>query len=472
MYCYRLGFKPLGGLCLLLFLASFSSEVHAVDLVQAYQMAERNDATFQAARAAFAAAIQQVPQARAGLLPTLSLIGGDSWSHGVTRFGSQPSVGRDITAWNWALKLDQPIFRVDSVYAYRESGFAAKQAKFQWEQAKAELILRVAKAYFDVLVAEESVSAARAQLVAMQQQLARAEHGFKAGLAAVTDVYEAKSRLELAHSQALLSVDELQDKRAELDRIIDGWPPTLAALGNKAVVPTPEPDNLDAWIQSAREGNLQVGEREAALSAAVDEISRMRAEYYPKADLTASYGTNYTSGNQTYPVDYSTNSKSWEVGVQVSIPLYSGGRTNSRVLEAIAKREEMRFKLESARRQAATEARKAYDGIEDGLAQTAALESSFQSASSAVKGNEVGYRLGIRINMDVLDAQEQLYDTERKLVKSRYDTLMQGLKLKEAAGSLSVEDLVMLNSLLTKKQAVEATSKEDDRAVDSKHTTF
>lgn len=424
------------------------SVAKAGDLLQVYRSAQRNDPTFRAAQADFAAASQQLPQARAGLLPKVNLSAGEDESLGTSTFDNQSSVGRRIHTWNWTLKLDQPLIKLDRYYAYRESGFAVAQARARLALAQSKLILRVAKAYFGVLTAKEGLKAAKARVMAMRQQLARARHGFRAGLAAVTDVYEAKSRVELARAQVLEALNKLSDRRAALQKITGTWPTALAALKMTAVIPQPMPDNLSDWIQNASRNNPAVLAGEAALAAATAEVARQRAGYLPSVDLTASYGRNYSSGNLTTLQDYSSQSKSWQVGVRVVVPLFAGGATNAAVSGALAKRDGALARLQGARRQAAMEARQAFSGIESGVARTRALRASLLAAKKAVKGNAVGYRLGIRTNTDVLKAQEQLYATLHDLAKARYDTLFQGLKLKAAVGSLSVHDLERLDALL------------------------
>ena len=420
----------------------------ADDLLQIYQWAQANDPTFQAARHAYDAAAQKLPQARAGLLPSASLNGNDGRTSASTVFSGLSPVTRDIRNWTWTLQLNQPVVHLENIYGYRESGFLVEAAQAQFEQASADLILRVAQAYFNVLIAQEAVAAADAQVSAMHEQLAQTQHGYKAGTSAVTDVDEAQSRFDLARFQAVSAANDLDAKRAELQKITGEWPGTLAAFKPAKVIPQPVPDDSQAWIGQAQNDNPAVHAQRAALKAAEAEISRTRSGHLPTLDMTASYGGNYSSDNLTSPMDYSTLYKSWQAGLQLAIPIYSGGETSSKIDEAIAKHQQSAAELEVARRQAATDARQAFEGIKNGLAQVDALESALRSGQSAVKGNVVGYRVGLRINSDVLNAQQQVYTTLHDLAKARYDTLFQGLKLKAAAGSLSEADVGTINALL------------------------
>jgi outer membrane protein len=192
--------------------------------------------------------------------------------------------------------------------------------------------------------------------------------------------------------------------------------------------------------------------RRAALSAAEAAVRKVRSEHLPTLDFTVSTGRNFASGSLTTPSDYTTQARTTVAGVQLTIPIFSGGATNAKVMEAIANRQKTQAGLEAARRQAATDARQSFAGIANGLAQIEALESAVASGTSAVKGNQVGYKLGIRINIDVLNAEQQLYASQRDLSTARYDTLLQGLKLKAAAGVLSEADVEIINRLLGPRQ--------------------
>lgn len=420
----------------------------AADLLEVYRLARSNDPTFEAARYTLEAVQQKLPQARAGLLPVVTANGNDNRTRANTTFNDTPSLARDVRTWIWTLQLTQPLIRVQNLYAYSESESLVAEAAAQFAQAEQDLILRVAQAYFDVVVAEESIAVAEAQVRAMGEQLAIAKRGFEAGTTTITDVHEAKSRVELARSQRVTALNELETKRSELEKVAGQVPNQLSVLRPSIVTPKPEPDEPQAWIGQAKENNPVVKAQKAALSAADATVSKSRAEHLPTLDLTASYGGNYASGSLTTPVDYTTLANSKVVGVQFSMPIFSGGATSAKVAEVIANRYKIQADLEAARRQAGADARQAYAGITNGLSQIEALESAVESGKSAVKGNQVGYKLGIRINIDVLNAEQQLYASQRDLTKARYDTLFQGLKLKAAAGALSEADLSTINGLL------------------------
>lgn len=431
-------------------LGLLSGAAHGADILEVYRLALSSDPTLQAARYSLQAAEAKIPQARAGLLPTVTVNGSDNRNRAKTSYPGilNDPVERDVHTWTWTLQLTQPLIRVPNFLAYRASERVAAQARFQYAQAKQDLILRVAQAYFDVLLAEDAVATANARERAMVQQLNQARHGYHAGTDTITDVSETLSKSELAQAQQVAARNDLQTKQAELGQIIGRVPSRLAALKPAVVIPQPQPANVETWVEQARERNPAVQADEAALAAAQVEVAKNRAEYLPTLDFVVSYGRNYASGSLTTPQDFGTAQRNRIAGFQMSIPLYSGGATGAKVDLAVANQRKAGAELAAARRQAATDARKAFAGIVNGRSRITALTAALASSQGAVKGNRIGYRLGIRINSDVLNAEEQLYATRQDLAKTRYGMLMQGLKLKAAAGILNEADMATINNLL------------------------
>lgn len=433
----------------LLIFTLVSFPLHAENLYDIFRLAQSNDPTFESARYAYVAAQEKLPQARAGLLPVVNINGNESNNYASSQFSTTPlGVNRNVDTWALTLQVTQPLFRAQNYYAYSEAEALVEQARAQLNLAEQNLILRVTQAYFDVIVVQESMEVADKQLKAAEEQLALVKRGFDAGANAITDVHEAKSRADLARSQRIAAMNDLEAKRAELEKIVGQETKPLAVLQSGAIVPRPQPDNVRPWIDQAREFNPAVLAPKAALAAAEVSVTKNRAEYAPTLDLVASHGRNYSSGSVSTPTDFQTLTHSTQVGVQFTIPLFAGGGTHSRVSEAIANVGKATAELEVARRQAGTDARQAYAAVVNGLAQIEALESAVESSTSSVKGNQVGYKLGIHMNIDVLNAEQQLYTAQRDLVKARYDTLLQGLKLKAAAGTLGEEDVYAVNQLL------------------------
>lgn len=427
---------------------ALSAPAYATDIIEAYQLAQSSDPVFESARYALESARQKIPQARAGLLPAANAVGNKGYTRADTKFTGQDPVDRHMKSWAWNLQLTQPLIHAGNIYAYRESELLVEQATAQYAKAEQDMLLRVAEAYFGVIVAQEAIAAADAQIHALDEQLSQVKRGYALGTHSVTDIDETKSRLGSAKSQKVTALNDLDSKRADLEMVTGQELDHLAVLGAAITLPQPVPNDAHTWMNQARTDNAVVRAQTAALAAAKVDIKKNRSDYLPTIDLTGSYGSNYASSSLTTPFDYATRAKSLQVGLQINIPLYSGGMTNARVSEAVANAGKARSDLEAASRQAATDAQQAFAGVVNGVAQIDALNSAVESGESAVKGSRAGYRLGLRINLDVLNAEQQLYSAKKDLAKARYDTLLQGLKLKAAAGTLEEADLLAVNALL------------------------
>lgn len=422
---------------------------YAVDLLSVYRLAQGNDATFEAARYTLEAGRERLPQARASVLPNISLNGNDNRQHGEANFAGSPYQNRNVNGWAWNLQLSQPVIRVANWVGVAQASAQVEQAEAQFVQAENELILHVAQAYFDLLTAIDSVTVATAQLKAVEQQRVLAKRRYDVGEATVTDVYEAQSRHDLGRSQLVQASNDQASKQAELERLIGPLPSALARIKADVTLPAPQPADIGLWVGNARENNPAVRTQLAGVEAAEKEVVKNRAAHLPTLDLTAGYGKNYSSGSMTSPADIENRVRSGTIGLQLTIPIFQGGAVNSRVTEAIANRSRSYAELEAARRQAATQARQAYGGVTSGLSQIEALTSAVTSSLDSVNANKIGYRIGTRVNIDVLNAEQQLFAAQRDLFKARYDTLLQGLRLKAAAGTLTDDDVVAINTLLT-----------------------
>jgi outer membrane protein len=323
-----------------------------------------------------------------------------------------------------------------------------EQAIAQFQAAEADLILRVTRAYFDVVVAQRHIIAAEAQATSLNEQLKAARHSFEAGVASVTDVDDSASRTALAQAQLEAATNDRDGARAALEAIIGAPPPDLNELGTSAVLPRPIPDDAGAWVDRAVSGNPAVRAAEAAITVADWELKRSESQRLPTLDLVATYGGNYSSGNISEPTNFGSNVRDRQVSLQFSVPLLEGGAIRAHVAEAHYKKSKAQADFTAAQRQATLSTRQSFAAILSGIAQVRALETAVAAGRSAVKGNTVGYALGIRINSDVLNAEQQLYSSIQDLEKARYDTLFEGLKLKAATGDLSADDLNAVNSLL------------------------
>jgi outer membrane protein len=420
----------------------------AADLQDLYVLALTNDPTFQSATFTLQAARQLQPEAFSALLPSLSATGSGSRTFGKTKYTDIPLVNRSFDADQWVLQLTQPLFRAETLLAYGEARASVEQALAQYAVAEQDLILRVTRAYFDEVVAERHVTAAQAQVSALDEQLHAARRSFEAGVASITDVDDTQSRAALAEAQRVAALNDVESARAALEAMIGMTPPRLSALKSEAVLPRPNPSDVTAWVTRAIADNPAVKAANAAVTVAGYELDRSHAQRLPTVDMVATYGGNFSSGNITETTNFGTNVKDRQVSVQVTVPLLEGGAIHAHVAEARAKRAKAQADFTAAQRQAALSARQSFAAVLSGISQVHALETAVAAGHSAVKGNRIGYGLGIRINSDVLNSEQQLYSTMQDLDKARYDSLFEGLKLKAATGELSSEDLRSVNSLL------------------------
>lgn len=409
------------------------------DLLDVYAEAVANDARFAAARAQREAGQEAEVQARAALLPSIGA------SAGTARNRVDPAGGTrsDYNNYSWGVQLTQPLFRKQSLIQSEQGALRTDLAEVQFGLAQQDLILRVSQAYFDVLNAQDALQAVQQLREAATEQLEIASSSFEIGTVTITDVHEARSRFDLATAQVIAAESELEVKRHALAQVIGRAPDELAGLRPGVEISVPQPADSAEWVDAAEQGGFGVQTQQLLREIATHEIDRARAGHLPTLDLVANHGGGERQSNSTAPRTTATS-----VGVQLNVPLFTGGATSSQVRESVALRDKAEAELDEARRDAALAARQAYLGVSSGLAQIKALEAAEVSSASALEANRLGYEVGVRINIDVLNAQTQLADTRRQLARARYDAVLAQLRLKAAAGVLDEEDLRLVNALL------------------------
>jgi outer membrane protein len=433
--------------------------VHAIDLLQTYHDALSSDPVYASARALRDAGLESLPQGRAGLLPTITGVGNSQDNRYTTAYRADASVlaaegiapvsSQYGNNWGYTITLTQPLFNWQSFVVYREAGYKVAQAEATFGQAAQDLVVRVAQAYFDVLASQDSLAFIRAQKAAISEQLAQAKRNFEVGTSTIVDTHEAQSRYDLSVSQEIAAESDLEIKKQTLRQIVGGAPRELAPLKTGAVLGSPQPASMEKWVDAAETTNLLVQSQAAGVEVANNEIERFRAGHFPTLNLVGTDGRATTGiGVIGVPGAPSTDVYYKQIGVQLNIPIFSGGLVNSQVKQAVAMREKARQDLENARRTAALSARQSYLGVANGIAQVKALEQALISSQSSLDSNKLGYEVGVRINIDVLNAQQQLYSTKRDLSKAIYDTIMAGLKLRNAAGIVGDDDVQQINAML------------------------
>ena len=419
--------------------ASLPAMAVADDLLSLYQEALAADTTYAAARAQLAATEQRVPQAFGARLPSVTLNANASANHQEANTFDQQSYGSNGVS----LQLVQPLYRYENEVAYNQSLALVRQARAELEQARQELVLRLTEAYFDALLAQDEVTTLQAERAAIAEQLAAANRGYEIGTASITDVRDAQARYDLVGAQQIVARNNLAASLEQLRVIINRTPQALAPLRTDAPLLGPVPADMEAWVEAAATEGLPVVAAQAALEIARLETRRAMAARYPTLDLTASYGHSQSATINTVGLDLEER----VLGVRFSMPLYAGGTLVARQRETASLQEKAGQDLENARRNSMLVARQSFLNSSAGLAQVKALELALISAQTALQSNQRGLELGVRANIDVLNAQQQLSRTELDLARARYDTLLATLRLQAAAGRLGEENIRMLSEL-------------------------
>ncbi len=424
---------------------SWAQQPQRSDLLTILQDALGNDATFASARFARQAATEREPQALSATKPAVSAGFGASLSNYDSR---SPDVNRTFYSWGPSLNFSMPLYRPQNWEAVTQAKLSVQAAGATFEQARQDLLLRVTQAYFDVLAAQDSLEAIAANKKAIAEQLAQAKREFEVGTKTIVDTHEAQARYDQIVAQEQVALGDLIVRRNALRAIIGRDPGQLVPLREAPQLVAPMPTDIDVWTRQAEEASYAVAVARANAQIAEREIQRAKYGERPTVDLVASAQVSRSDGSTISTA--ANTSRNGTVGVQLTWPLYTGGLTQSRIREALANEERSKQDLELARRNAAQAARQAYTGVDFGLAQVRALESAEVSAKSQLESTRLGYRVGVRINLDVLNATTQLFNAQRDLKKSRYDFLVNGLRLQAAAGSLQEEALQGINALLAR----------------------
>ncbi|HYP67154.1 MAG TPA: TolC family outer membrane protein [Thiobacillaceae bacterium] len=414
----------------------------AENLSDIYQDAVAFDAQYASARAVYQATQEKLPQARAGLLPAVSANANVSRNHLDT--SAFPPL--TFTSNSWGVNGVQPIFRWQNWVLVDEAQAQLKAAAIQLKAAEQDLVLRTAQAYFDVLQAEDNIDFIRAQKAAIAEQLASAKRSFEVGTATITDTNEAQARFDLATAQEIAAQNDLEVRNRALFKVTGKSYRKLARLNPKADLKQPEPVDMDAWASRAQDGNVNVVLQRYLKTIADEEIRRTRAGHYPTLDLTASYTDIH---NQSTFGATQIDSKDSVLGLELNIPIYQGGLISSQVREAVANQEKARRDLDNALRDATLQTNQAFLNAKNGIAQVKALEQALVSSQVSLDSTQLGLEVGVRTNVDVLNAQQQVYSARKDLAAARYTFLLSVLNLKAAAGMLSAADLDQIDSVLT-----------------------
>jgi len=418
------------------------------DLMQIYRDAVQNDPLLASAQANWQATQEVLPQAKAGLLPNAAATGSFTGNRYETKVKGDPNtLSNNYGQINAGVSAAQPLFRYQNLVNYDQAKQQVTQSDDVLELARQDLILRVAQAYFDVLLAQFNIELAQSQKKAVEESLAQAKRNFEVGVATITDTNEAQAKYDQIVAQEIAARNDYDNKVTVLRAIIGRPPKELKRVGAGFVPEPPDPDNLQYWVDRSRTENLNVRVAERNLDIATLQIDKAKAGHYPTLDLIASYNyANYSGAAINLGVsNYSTTGT---IGVQVAVPIYQGGFVDSTVRQAIALQDKARQDVEFARRTAFTLAQTGYTGVVSSVASVKAFEQALVSAESAYQSNVLGQEVGIRTFLDVLNVQQNVYSTRRDLAQAYFNYMIGWLRLKASIGVLTDADLEAINHQL------------------------
>lgn len=418
----------------------------AFDLIDAWQAARDYDATYSAAKHQRDAGEEKAAQGLAQILPQVSV---------VADYGNQrpiePRTSNGYDTHGWGVRASQPLFDISKYAAFRQGRISAEMARTQFSVTEQELIVKTSSAYFDVLLAYDTLEATLAAKHAYAKQLEQAKVSFRIGTATIVDTYEAQANYDAAIAKEIAAETELNIKANELRKQTGLDPKQIQLIDGNKVLDFAASGPLDTWQQVALDNSLEVKNRQQSLDMAEQELLARRGDRYPKVNLTANYGDNINTAYNSTPTWLDSNqrhTRNSSIGVELSIPLFAGGGISSQIREAAAKELQAKDELEAAKRQVKEDVRRTYLGVTSGEAEVKALEQLLTSMKSKLDSTRLGKEVGVRSNLDLLQAEQQYYETIRTLAEARYRYLLARLKLAQAAGVLEPTVLADVNRVI------------------------
>lgn len=420
----------------------------ANDLLGVYQMALSSDPQYRSAEAGNRAAQELRPQAMATLLPRVEL--------NLSTTGNEQDIRRNdgglrgkthFNSTDFDLTATQPIYRKSLWIALEQANARIRQANAEFAFAQQDLMLRVSQRYFEVLRAVDELSFAQAARDAFQQQLEQSQQRFEVGLIAITDVEEAKAGFDLAQADVISAENELDNAREALREFTGAYHETLAGLGPDMQLVVPQPNDIETWTDVALAQNLRLAASRFAVEQSRDEIKRVASGHLPTIDLVGRHNRSSNGG-------LTGDSKTWtsQLSLQLNLPIYEGGLVLSQTRESRHLYQQSLEDMEQERRATERQTREAFLGVQAGISRVQALEQAVRSTQAAVEAIEAGFQVGTRTSVDVLDAERELFGAKRDFSAARYQFIVDILSLKQAAGTLSFEDLELVNVWLTDTQ--------------------
>lgn len=428
-----------------IFFALASTPSFAEDLLSVYKLALQNDSQFRAAQADYRAQLETKTQSIAVLLPTVSL-SANYTEHDDENITAGVTTPYEYKTNSYNLNLTQPLYRHANFVGLSQADAQVAQAEATFENSKQDLILRVSTQYFAVLAAKDDLAFAKAERKAISEQLIQTHQRFNVGLIAITDVHEAQARYDQAVARAIVAENTLAISRETLREITATNHRALAPLSTKHPLVKPEPSDIQQWVKTAKAQNALLIASQKTVDVARDEVSRQRASHYPTLDLTANH--SYTDFGNGAPLLGEREQNDTSISLQLNIPLYQGGLVNSRTRAAAYRLTQAREKFEQQKRATERQTRNSYLSVIANISQVKALKQALASSTIALEATQAGFEVGTRTAVDVLDSQRELYGARRDYAQVRYNYVLETLRLKLSAGTLSVLDIEQLNPWL------------------------
>ncbi len=437
----------------LVFCLAGSPAILAEDLRQVYQRSEEQDPQFRGVQATYQAVLESRPQARAQfLLPNLS-VSSDFARHDQTiRVGAYSIIGTSALSSSfsfvgreYSVNLTQPVYHYDRYLQFKQTDDRIRQAQLNVDAARQDLIVRVSERYFNVLAAQDNLEFTGAEKNALARQLEQAQQRFNVGLIAITDVQEAKAGYDQSVADEIDAQKQLDDARQALREFAGEISDHLSPLTDKLPLITPEPADVEQWTATALKQNFQLAAAEAATRIALQEIEVQRAGHLPTFDVVGSHSDSISRG-----LFGDSETQDSAIGMQMNLPIYEGGFVQSRTREAQHRHEAALDQEEQQRRSVVRTCRDAYRGVLSGISRIQALQQAVVSQQTALDATEAGFEVGTRTSVDVVTQERQLFAAKRDYARARYDYILNTLRLKQAAGTLSPVDLDTINQWLAR----------------------
>jgi outer membrane protein len=427
----------------------FSAVDKQQSLLDIYQQALSKDPTLASALSANQAAQELIEQGKALYRPTVNFNAGTSASQtNIQYIGTAVPFGAGgrthFESYNYGVDARQPIFRKQNLVQMDQAKTQVSQADKQLHLSQQDLILRTTQSYFEVLIAQDKIDLIVAQKAAILSQLEQAKAHFEAGAVTIVDVNEAQARYDLVEAQEIAAINEHQIARRALQAITGEAPQKLASVKTDIKTNSLE-QSLDKWLAVAVQNNLNMQIQQDILKLSEQEVDRLRAGHLPTLDAVASYTNNYANGSAN---GFGSDLKSSTIGLQLQIPLYQGGALSSQVRQAVLNKQKAQDDLEIERRKAELETQRAYLNLNTSIAQVKAYEQALSSSQSQLDSTQLGYEVGVRTSVDMLNAQQQLFSAKRDLLQARYNYLVNIIRLKMASGIVAEADLADINQQL------------------------